>query len=100
MIADDLNRFMPEGWKLTHLINLEGEWQANICDDEFVVVATGKEIEEAVYNAAQKTYNESSYTGRLFHLGAMRLEKPNRPPLSLSDLGITLQAIEPLNRRF
>lgn len=85
---------LPEDWTLSNLINLSPGWQANICDGEYVIVATGDTIEDALANAANKTLDSRNYLGRLFSLPRiddtppkvdlsvlLGLAKPKGPPL-------------------
>lgn len=65
--------YLKDDWKLTHLIYLDPEWQVNICDGEYVVVATGDNPEFALVNAMAKALDED-FAGRLFELGMMTYE--------------------------
>ncbi len=43
-----------EDWTISHLINLRPGWQVNLDDGQYVVVATGDTIDEALEAAADK----------------------------------------------
>jgi hypothetical protein len=58
---------VPSGWRITHMILLDPDWQVIIQDGEHVVVATGDSIEEAVDVAIEKSHY-GHYNGRLFEL--------------------------------
>lgn len=56
---------LPEGWRVTHLIELaENDWQANLTDDEHVVVKTGFTPRSAIQMACDHA-RIGHYTGRL-----------------------------------
>lgn len=90
---------MPEGWILTHIINLDPGWQVNTKDDEHVVVATGETIEEAIIGASIKiAYGD--YNGTLFHVASIRSPEFNfdSPRALLAKLGLTRPSA-PIKRR-
>lgn len=58
-----LHNQIPEGFHLSNLIFLDPEWQANIADDEGVIVATGESIEDALINASLKALS-GTYVGK------------------------------------
>jgi hypothetical protein len=58
---------VPHGWRITHMILLDPDWQVIIQDGEHVVVATGDDIEHAIDVAIEKV-ECGHYNGRLFHL--------------------------------
>lgn len=58
---------LGNGWKLTHLINLNPGWQANASNDEYVVVASGATIEDAI-NFANEKIEKEDFAGTKFHL--------------------------------
>lgn len=66
-----MNFTLAPGWTLTHIINLEPDWQVNLKDDEHVVVATGVTIEEALSNADRKIANHD-YVGIRISVFAFR----------------------------
>jgi hypothetical protein len=76
-LLQSLNALLPIGWRLTHLIHLDPEWQVNITDDDHVVVATGETPERALAMASANIIAER-YAGRIFALGAMYREGSER----------------------
>lgn len=70
-LLTQLNAPLPAGWRVTHLIDLEPMWQCNITNDEYVTLATGDTVEDAITNAAVKASN-NNFVGRLFHLGSSK----------------------------
>ncbi len=47
----------PEGWALTHLINLGECWQANIASEEAVIIASGTSPRYALLTAIERIGN-------------------------------------------
>lgn len=64
-IAELITSYLPSGWRFSHVILLDTDWQVIIADDEHCVSATGGSIEEALCNATLKA-DAGEYTGRLF----------------------------------
>lgn len=75
-LSAQLQSSLPEGWKLTHLILLDPEWQCNITDDEYVAIGTGESLESAITSAAQKALDGQT-VGRLLSLGRLRTAEPS-----------------------
>ncbi len=97
-LETSISSLLPYGWTLSNLISLDDGWQANICDGEFVVAATGDSIEDALTHAASKTLDSRHYLGRLFHLP--RLAEPTPGPSTLlSALGLAKPHHPELRRR-
>lgn len=98
-MLDNLNSFLPTGWRLTCLTCLDPEWQAIATDDEHVALATGESIEMALENTAAKIQSYE-FVGRLFSLGRMYRE-PTKPKLNpqalLQSLGLAKS--QPFTRR-
>ena len=96
MIASQIASHLPEGWALHNLIYIDPDWQVNICDGEWVVVATGETIEDALAAASAKTLDESQYIGRLACLDRLRSAEPRDNGL-LAMLGLVQE--QPKMRR-
>lgn len=47
-----ISALLPSGWAITHILSLGQGWQANIADDESVVIGTGETITFAILDAA------------------------------------------------
>lgn len=80
-LAVEMNSLLPEGWCIHNIINLEPGWQVNISDGEWIVVATGEDIEDALALANTKTLDETQYTGRLASLPRLRASKDLDPSI-------------------
>lgn len=98
------NFTLAPGWTLTHIINLEPDWQVNLKNDEHVVVATGATIDEALAAADHKIANHD-YVGILINVFAMRSPKTKSEQIDgvrgkelLQALGLAKKA-EPVKRR-
>jgi hypothetical protein len=96
-IKDKLNFYLPEGWRVTNVSELdEDEWQVICTDDDHVVTATGDGIEEALAVADVKI-EHNDFAGR-----AYRPPPPDPNPIPLlSRLGLVVQEKpkEPFKRR-
>ena|ERR1700686_1993464 len=97
-LAEELNSLLPDGWRVTHIIDLEPGWQVSLFDGEWIVVANDDSIETALNAAIIKTYDETAYTGRWAGLAALRAIEPPRDNSLLSRLGL-LRAQAPIKRR-
>lgn len=77
---------IPErfGWILTHLIRLgENEWQANLSNEEAVVVGVGFDLTSAVWDALDKSEDETNHKPK-FRLNFYSQEiKPSLAALGL-----------------
>lgn len=62
-IIDYINAFLPQGFWLSNLINLEPGWQVNLSDENGIVVGTGASIEEAL-EACRSKAAAHEYIGR------------------------------------
>jgi hypothetical protein len=69
-LQEYLQSHVPDGWNVTHLIYLEPEWQANVCNGEHVSIGTGASPEEALLIAGSKA-EQGMFVGRLASLTAM-----------------------------
>src|SRR5262245_56355669 len=77
-LQEYMQSHIPEGWIVTHLINLaESDWQANIENGEHVSVGTGTTPEEALLIAGSKA-EQGVYVGRLASLAAMNRAESRR----------------------
>lgn len=88
---------IPEqfGWTLTHLIRLSGgDWQANISNDDAVVVGVGLGVTGAVWGALNKAGDEVNHKQKWRPL--MPTPASNKP--TLADLGLVRE--RQLLRRF
>lgn len=64
-LSQSLNDHLPIGWRFTLVLCLaDDDWQINATNDEYVVVATGSSIEDALAQASIKIHEEK-YAGRL-----------------------------------
>jgi hypothetical protein len=91
-------KLLPDGWRISNIISLDPEWQANITDGEWVAVSTGDTMEAAVCAAGAKAL-AGSYIGRLFDLGAPRAIEPTEAQALLATLGLKIALPEPIKRR-
>lgn len=91
-------KLLPEGWRVSNLISLDPEWQANISDGEWVAVGTGESMEEAISAAGAKAL-DGKFSGRLFDLGAPRAIEPTEAQSLLATLGLRLTIPTPIKRR-
>lgn len=66
MFEDYLDLIYGRDWKLTHLIWLgDCSWQANISNDEYVIVATGESPTHALAEALDRIADEANYKPKL-----------------------------------
>lgn len=79
-----IQELLPEDWGLSNLVWLNLEWQVNVTNGEYVVVATGDSISNALDNAHRKI-ESGEFIGRLFWL-----ERTYREPLSRIDISALL----------
>lgn len=88
-LTQQINNHLPIGWHVTLLVHLDPEWQVNIHDGEYVVVATGQDIEGALSAASEKVHLES-FAGRLNWLSHKSTldTRPTVRGLSLRDIGL------------
>jgi hypothetical protein len=89
-ISQSLNDHLPISWRFTLVLCLaDDDWQVNATNDEYVVVATGASIEDALMAASEKIHQEK-YAGRLNWLANKEAETDRVPKgsISLSSLGL------------
>jgi|HubBroStandDraft_6_1064221.scaffolds.fasta_scaffold02348_6 hypothetical protein len=89
-LAQSINDHLPIGWHFTICLCLaDDDWQINATNDEYVVVATGASIEDALVAACNKIDAEK-YAGRLNWLchKETETERVQRGTISLSSLGL------------
>lgn len=86
-IEEQFAELLPESWQLSNLVFLNPEWQVNATDGEYVVVATGLSITEALDNAYLKV-DAGIYIGRLALLDRIHRE-PVVGTLDLRSLGLS-----------
>lgn len=89
---------LPEDWFLTHLIFLDPEWQVNLSDPHYAVVATGDSPEDAILAAVEKIYRED-WVG--FHIFKGVFKHTSKPKLEfglLAHLGLETPK-QPIKRR-
>ncbi len=98
-ILESLNSWLPDGWTISHVIALEASWEVIIGNGEYVIVATGDEIEDALFIAADKTEDHANYTKRLFSLENYAYSAEPRPKVSLDGLGPQANPFPTIARR-
>jgi len=84
--------FMPDDWRVTHVIELNrDDWQVNCTDDDHVVVATGTNIQGAL-EAAREKIETGSYAEKINY----RPAAPDAPKINLlSRLGMNRPKVTP-----
>ncbi len=99
-LLEYMQSHIPEHWFISNLINLEPEWQANICDGEHVAVGTGATPEEALLMAGTKA-EEGVYIGRLASLERLYAHEAKKVDGNdlLSLLGMAPAKKPPIQRR-
>ncbi len=58
-ILSQLHDLTTVGWRVTHLIWLDTEWQCNITDGDHIAIGTGLDPEDACANASLKALHGS-----------------------------------------
>lgn len=90
-LAQSLNDHLPIGWRFTICLCLaDDDWQINATNDEYVVVATGLTIEDALAQASTKIHEEK-YAGRLNWLAHKSTDEQRTAMsgISLASLGLS-----------
>ncbi len=88
-LSQSLNDHLPIGWRFTLVLCLAADdWQINATNDEYVVVATGSSIEDALAQASIKIHEEK-YAGRLNWLANSERPMSQASTLTLASLGLS-----------
>jgi hypothetical protein len=89
-LAQSINDHLPISWRFTLVLCFaDDDWQVNATNDEYVVIATGASIEDALMAASEKIHLEK-YAGRLNWLvnKAIETDKVSKGLISLASLGL------------
>lgn len=84
-LLQHLEEDLPLGWRLTHLIRLDPDWQAIIADEDHVAVATGDDIASAIARAVERAI-QGQYSVMFNDLRPPM--DPTMPKLTLAALGL------------